>query len=544
MKVNLTSYGLPKCSGEESDDSFAVKSWDETVIAVLADGAGAARDAREASTRIVQSLMSNYAVRPESWSPQKALGEFTRIINHTLHQESLARHAAPEMISTLSVAVIEGNRLFGLNVGDSRVYLARDGQLSQLSHDHVLNDRTFSHVLQRAIGLAPEVEPHCFECDLRDGDIAFLCSDGVSNVLNDDALAQKLAHRTAARAIVQHARELATDETLDDMSAIVIDIAETGKLRAVSQLPLPIPDTLRKGEVFDGYELVRPFQHSDRVWLATKDSQRWTLKFAPLEARDNEAVLHLFVKETWNATRLHADFFVGAFVPERATARYYVMEFVEAPSLKTLLAARRLAVDEAVELGRFLLAASAHLLRLDLVHGDIKPENILVISHYDRLRYKLIDLGSATEIFSITTRAGTASYLAPERFHNTPISERTEIFAIGVTLYQALTGAFPYGEIERFQTPVFHAAKPPSRSNPNLPPWLDSLILRAIAANPERRYRHYSEVAFDLANPAKVEPFFQTETALLERDPLLFYRTGFFVLLAATIGLLIRLLTH
>ncbi|MEA3209014.1 MAG: hypothetical protein QOE70_2071 [Chthoniobacter sp.] len=544
VKISLTSFGLPKCDGTESEDSFAVKTWDETVIAVLADGAGAAREAREAATRIVQSLVSNYAVRPASWSPQKALAEFTRIINHTLHHESLARYSTPEMISTLSVAVIEGDRLFGLNVGDSRVYLARNGRLSQLSHDHVINDRTFSHVLLRAIGLAPEVEPHCFETELRDGDIAFLCSDGVSNVLDDDALSKKLSNRSAARAIVQHARELATDETLDDMSAIVIDIAQTGKLRTVSQLPLLIPDSLRKGEVIDGYELVRPFQHSDRVWIATKDGQRWTMKFAPLEARDNETVLHLFVKEMWNATRLRAEFFVEAFVPEPATARYYVMEFVEAPSLKMLLASRRLAVDEAVNLGRFLLAASAHLLRLDLVHGDIKPENILVISDYDHLRFKLVDLGSATEIFSISTRAGTASYLAPERFHGTPISERTEIYAIGVTLYLALTGAFPYGEIERFQTPAFGQAKAPTRLNPNIPPWLESVILRAIAVDPERTYQHYSELVFDLANPAKVEPFFRPGASLLEKNPLLFYKTGFYVLLAIALGLLVKLLSH
>ena len=102
MKVNVSSYGLPKHDGAESDDSFAVKTWGETVIAVLADGAGAARDAREASARIVQSLVSNYRVRPASWSPQKALSEFTRIINRTLHHESLTRHSTPEMISTPS----------------------------------------------------------------------------------------------------------------------------------------------------------------------------------------------------------------------------------------------------------------------------------------------------------------------------------------------------------------------------------------------------------------------------------------------------------
>jgi len=315
MKVNLTSYGLPR-GGEESEDSFAVKAWGETVIAVLADGTGAARRGREASLRIVESLVNNYAARPESWSPQKALTEFTRLINRTLHHESLLRHDSPEMVSTLSVAVIEGNHLYGLNVGDSRIYLSRGGQLARLSEDHV--DADMKHVLRRAIGLAPEVEPHCFERELSDGDIAFLCSDGVSNVLDDADLAARLTQRSAARAIVQHARSVATEEQLDDMSAIVIDIAETGKLRAVSQLPLHIPETLKKGDIVDGYELIRPFQYSDRVWLATKDGQRWTLKFAPLEARDSEAVLHLFIKETWNATRLQADFFVEAFVPEKA----------------------------------------------------------------------------------------------------------------------------------------------------------------------------------------------------------------------------------
>ena len=134
--------------------------------------------------------------------------------------------------------------------------------------------------------------------------------------------------------------------------------------------------------------------------------------------------------------------------------------------------------------------------------------------------------------------------LAPERFHGTPISERTEIYSIGVTLYQALTGAFPYGEIERFQTPVFGQAKAPTRLNPNIPPWLEAVILRSIVVDPERTYQHYSELAFDLANPAKVEPFFRPGAPLFEKNPLLFYKTGFFLLLAITIGLLVKLFSH
>jgi serine/threonine protein kinase len=140
-------------------------------------------------------------------------------------------------------------------------------------------------------------------------------------------------------------------------------------------------------------------------------------------------------------------------------------------------------------------------------------------------RFRLVDLGSAVELFSITSRAGTPSYLAPERFRSAAISERTEVFAIGVTLYEALTGAFPYGEVERFQTPRFDSPpKRPSRLNAAIPGWLESVLLRAVEADPERRYQNLSEMAFALSHPAQVAPHHRKHAPLLERNPLLFYK--------------------
>jgi serine/threonine protein phosphatase PrpC len=516
----------------------------ETVIAVLADGVGASQVGAEAAKRIVESIVSNYSARPREWSPQRALAEFARTINETLYRESLARFESTELVSTLSVTVLEGDRLYGLNVGDSRVYLSRSGSVRQLSMDHV--DEMHRHVLRRAIGLAPEVEPHCFETDILDGDLAILCSDGVSNVLPADQIAQQARSRVSARALVQHARECAKEEQLDDMSAVVIDVAKAGKLRATRSLPLEIPEAPKRGDVVDGYQLIRSLAGNDRVWLAFKDDRRWTLKFAPVEARDDEEALARFVKEAWNACRAAEaapTLFVSAHTPEHATARYYVQEFIEAPSLKGMLKSRALSVDETVKLGESLCTGGSRLLGLNLVHGDIKPENILVESQYDHLQFKLIDLGSAAEVFSVTNRAGTASYLAPERFHGAPISERTEIFAIGVTLFEALTRKFPYGEIERFQTPVFHEAKKPSALNPNVPEWLDHVLLRALSVDPVLRYQHFTELAFDLTHPDRVEPFFRKDAPLLERNPLGFYRTGFWVQLVITIYLTFRLLS-
>jgi serine/threonine protein kinase len=543
MKAHLTSFGLPQADGCESHDAFAVKAWDETVIAVLADGAGPSEAAREAAQRAVRSLVSNYETRPRTWSPPRALAEFARLINHTLHQDSLARFGRPELITTLSVAVVEGDYLYGLNVGDSRVYLAREGRLIRLSRDQVAEGPGLAHVLGQALGLAPEVQPHTFEQPLKDGDLALLCSDGVSNVLDETVLAEKLRRRSAAQPIVCSAREKATAETIDDMSAIVLDIENAGRCRIEKELPLEVPGRLQKGEVVDGFTLVRAFQSGDRVWLATREGQRFVLKFPPVEARESEELANLFVKEVWHAVRLQGQgFFARAFVPPRAAKRFYAMEFIEAPSLKALLRSRRLAVDETIALGKFLLAAAQYLLGFDLVHGDLKPENILVVSGYDKVQFKLIDFGSVTEVFSITSRAGTASYLAPERFEGAPISERTEIFSIGATLFEGATRAFAFGEIERFQTPHFHLTKRPGQLNPNLPSWLEAVLLRALCVAPERRYQNYSEMLFELEHPERVVPFHAKGAPLLERDPLRFYKAGFYLLLGLVVVLLLVLL--
>ena len=166
-----------------------------------------------------------------------------------------------------------------------------------------------------------------------------------------------------------------------------------------------------------------------------------------------------------------------------------------------------------------------------MAHGDIKPENLLCVGDYAKLSFKLLDLGTAAPPFSVSSRAGTASYLAPERFHSAPVSECTELFAIGVTLYQALTRQLPYGHIERFQTPHFSPAKRVSALNPNVPPWLDAIVAKAIALDAKRRYQSFSELAFDLKHPQQVQPFFAERAPLLERNPLGFYKTGFFILL-------------
>ena len=540
MKIRHTSHALPRDEGRPSSDAVSVTLWNSGFLATLADGAGTHPAAREAAEKAVSMIATHYRSHPLGWTPGKALRETTRLINRTLWNESNARFGRPEMVCTLAVALYDEGFLTYLGIGDSRVYHLRGGTITQLTSDHIDPDSPLK--LTQALGAGEILKPVTFKINLEESDVLFLCSDGIHHHLSDDEIRRSLIEATSARHIAKQARDISPAESRDDCAAIRIDIESLGWTERREDHQLPVPDSLASGQKYDGWTLLRSFGANDRCWLAEREGCRQVMKFAPREANVQPAIKQAFLKETWNAIRFSEETpFVKAWENPARTSLHYIMEFVDAPGLETLLKQRRLQVDEAVQLGDFLIGACARLLRHDLVHGDIKPENILIGSAYDSVFFKLIDLGSSCEVFSHTSRAGTASYLAPERFSNAPISERTEIFSVGVTLYQALTGQMPFGTIERFQTPVFRDPKIPSVHNPLIPPWLDAIILRACSIHPERRYQHFSELSFDLSHPQNVRPWHAEHVSLIERHPVLFWKFAAIVFALISIALAIRL---
>ncbi|MEO7598786.1 MAG: protein phosphatase 2C domain-containing protein [Opitutus sp.] len=548
MKILSTVHGVSSDPARDSEDAFRVQERDECVLAVLADGLGASKEGGAAARRAVEMFHDYYFTRPKAWSARRALREFTNQINRLFYQESAQRHGSPELLCTLSVAAIDGDHLYGLSVGDSPVYLWRRGVVKQLTEPHSLAADGLDHVLTRAVGLESQIDPHCFETTVERGDVVLLCSDGVSTVLPTDRLADLIARDAGARAIVSTARE-ATEENpamRDDASAIVLHIQEPGWRDHEGRTPLVVAPKLKSGDAIDGYRLDHSLQDDDRVWRATAvDGSRHVLKFPPLEAAHDEARRDAFVREMWNATRVHSPDFVRVSPPKNLSWGYYAMEFVEAPTLREVLKTDTLPIEEAIILGRTVLRAGQFLLTRNLAHGDLKPDNLLVVRSADKVGFLLLDLGSAAELFSVTSRAGTPSYLAPERFRGDPLSERTELFAIGVTVYEALTGTYPYGEVERFQTPRFDSnPKRLSRLNPAVPPWLESVALRAVAADPAHRYQNFSEMAYDLDHPQKVAPYHRKDAALLERNPLRFYKGLCLVLFLVCLALIAQLTTR
>ncbi|MBU1657706.1 protein kinase [bacterium] len=535
--IKTSGFSLAKGKDLKGDDFYDVKTLGSVTIAIVCDGVGSADEGAQAASRVTNYLINNFKIRPKTWTIEKTIKSFIQSINAILYQESMLNYERTELVTTLTLVVIEGNRLYGANVGDSRVYLYRDNKINQLSYDHSMNEAGYENVLTQAIGISKDVEPYYFENIVRQDDKILLCSDGLYNIMSDNRLENGI--RLGASSLVKKASQLMEDNLPDDTTAVVVEILHANELDILKNQNLPIIQNLKKEQVVDGYTLEKSLIASNRTWLCSKKHKKYVVKFAPIEAIDDNTILDFFVKEAWNAKRLKANFFPKSVIPKNRTTRYYVMQHLKGEDLASCLSHKSITIDDAVNLAKTILDMSQYLLKYDLVHGDIKPQNIMIEKTDGRIHFKIIDFGSITEIFSTNTKAGTPSYLPPERFQNEAISESSEIFAIGVTLYLALTSKYPYGEIEPFQTPTFREPKKPSTYNNNIPEWLDSVILRSIARDKEHRYAHYSEMMYELRSPHKVKPFFPKNTSLIERSPLTFYKGGFIVMTLLNLLLLL-----
>ncbi len=529
QNIETSGFTLAKGTQLKGDDFFEVKVMENITVAVVCDGVGSASQGAEAAKRTSNFLVHSLKNRPKSWSMEKSIKHFIENINRILYLESMEDYEREELVTTLTIVVIEGDRLYGANVGDSRIYLARNGQFAQLSDDHAMDEEGMENVLTAAMGLEESVAPYYFENNLQAGDKILLCSDGLYNELTQNELADGL--KIGASFLVKKASKFHNDNLPDDTTAVVIEIKELDLRLKLKQSDLIIQEKYKVDEVIDGYRLIKPLIQNNRTWLCENKGVKYVIKFALAEAKDDESMLDLFVKEVWMAKRLKAGFFPKAVVPKKRTHRYYIMSFIEGPSLKEFTAKKPLSVDMGIELATFLLNMSQFLTKLDLVHGDIKPENIIITKRKEKLVFKMVDFGSITEAYSDVTRAGTPSYLAPERFTQAPITEQTEVYAIGVTLYEALTKKFPFGEIEPFQNPSFDKnPKHPTKYNAKIPDWLESIILRAVETDTNKRYHNYSEMLYEMNNPVKVKPYFDKNLSFIQRNEMMVYKVGFIVM--------------
>lgn len=203
------------------------------------------------------------------------------------------------------------------------------------------------------------------------------------------------------------------------------------------------------------------------------------------------------------------------------TTQYLVMEHLEGETLLSLIAKGRLPTSRALEIARQLLLALAHAHAHGVIHRDVKPENVMLVR--GGRRAVLIDFGLASiaDEAALTGNGmclGSPSYLAPERLLGQPHDTRTDLYAVGVILYEMVAGVRPFvGESPRetMQLAIHRPPRPLRALRHDISPSLERVISRALAKNPARRFADAEEMLLALAD---VEPESSPEDRLARRE--------------------------
>jgi serine/threonine protein phosphatase PrpC len=524
------------------------------VVAAIADGIGGSKGGRVAAEMAVRGFLDGFCDLPETMEVRRAGAKILNSLNGWIYAQGHRDGKLAGMGCTFTALVLRGRVAHVLHVGDTRVYRLRGDRLTCLTSDHVRegsSDR--SNVLTRALGIETEVPLDYTAQPLARHDRFLLCSDGVHAFLPAEAIAEILRVRSAsddsAGAVVAAALQ---SGSTDNCTALVVDVVDLPTAAsadigaAIMRLPLiPVPID---GETIDGFVLkvlvsdgryTRLFGAVDEV-----EGGEVVLKF-PKPQVATEATYHAaFVREAWVGARVHSPW-LGRTIelpPGRQTCLYTVMPLYPGELLETRIARRpAMGLEEGRNIAIKLARAASALHSAGIIHRDIKPDNVILESEGS---LKLIDLGvvrvPGMEDFPPADIPGTPGYMAPEMFSGEPGNEATDIYALGVTMFRAFTGEFPYGNTDATSQPRRNRPTALSSLRPDLPAWLQGVLGRAIAIDPAERFHDMTEFASEMEmGPARAPYTVRRPQTFYERSPVLFWQ-GVSVLLA--LALLLALL--
>jgi len=190
---------------------------------------------------------------------------------------------------------------------------------------------------------------------------------------------------------------------------------------------------------------------------------------------------------------------------------YMVMEFIDGETLKGRLGKLEennqwISLDEAVRIIMAVGSALRYAHRLGMVHRDVKPANVMVDKQGNVILTdfgiaKILAGGGATQLTATGAMVGTPSYMAPEQGMGQPGDERSDIYSLGVMLYQLVTARLPFEADTPLAVVLKHineALPMPCQVNPQVPEPIERIILKAMAKNPDDRYQHVGEMLNDL----------------------------------------------
>lgn len=502
------------------------------VVAVIADGVSAAEAGKEASEMCVRNFISDYYATPDAWSVKTAGQKIVLALNRWLvGQSQIKGH-----VSTLSALILKSQTGYIFHIGDTRIYRLRKGNFECLTTDHAIHINKDTVYLSRAMGMDHHLEVDFQQFALEKGDVFFLSSDGIHDFVSYREIQQALLLSTdynlTCKQLAEKALAAGSGDNLSCQIVRVDELSDANNQEVYQKLSdLPFSPELEKGQVLDGFTVIKLLYSSPRsqVYLVkNNENERFILKTPSVNYIDDPAYIERFVLEQWIGKRIDSPYVVKIVEPEKKTALYTLMEYVDGITLEQWIKENpKPDINEVVRIAELISRGIRALHRKDILHQDIKPDNIILDKNGVP---RIIDFGScyASGIEEIDTpfereqALGTAVYSAPETRFRLPKTKQSDLFSLAVIVYEMLTGEMPFADqLEKLKdqrklsTLEYRSAM---LFNPMVPNWMDQAIKRALSPLPESRQRAMSEFIFDLQWPNK--QYSSTDfVPLLKRHP-------------------------
>ncbi|MFZ5646536.1 MAG: Stk1 family PASTA domain-containing Ser/Thr kinase [Bacillota bacterium] len=250
-----------------------------------------------------------------------------------------------------------------------------------------------------------------------------------------------------------------------------------------------------------------------------------TIKLLRPEYTSDEDFVRRFRREAQSVASLsHPNIVSIHDVGREGDMHYLVMEYVDGEDLRSIIKREgRLEPDRAVRIARQVCDALDHAHENNIVHRDVKPHNILITRSG---RAKLTDFGIAREASAATvttsdTIVGSVHYLSPEQARGEVADHKSDIYSLGVVLYEMLAGSVPFSGDSPISIAIKHIQNVPdpiARRNPDVPAALEWAVMKALHKDPDRRYGSAREMSFSLEESLTGEDGDTTRIIAIDRD--------------------------
>jgi serine/threonine-protein kinase len=274
-------------------------------------------------------------------------------------------------------------------------------------------------------------------------------------------------------------------------------------------------DTLEADSQLDFYRIETPIARSGMATIYRaidqRDNRVVALKIPHPDLEADPILFDRFQREAGIGEKLNHPKVMRVFGGEPHSRIYMVMEWCEGRLLRQILDEGGISQERAVRIAIGVLDGLEYIHANGVVHRDLKPENIMVDTE-DNI--KLIDFGIAGDssarrltYANITAALGTPNYISPEQVKGKRGDGRSDIYSMGVILYEMLTGKLPFSgptPMAAMNDRLLNHPMPPRVANPEISPQLQEILYRALERDPRNRYAKAHEFAWDLAHVDQV----------------------------------------